>query len=70
MYVARTKREHITLILDNQADVETYNEILNDPSVKIIERKIVKKSESSFEEDMQVEIEQTILYLEIERCSL
>ena len=70
MYVTRSNRQVGTFYLDMQNDRERFQELLNDPSINIIEKVYQKQSESTFDGDSQTVIERPTVRVEWDECSL
>lgn len=70
MYIVRTERKVSTFYLDDGRDLKSFEELLNDPSINIIERKYDKRSEIEFEGEAQKVNERPYVRVEYEICSL
>ena len=68
MYITRTKKNITTFYLDDKRDVDQLNQLLNDPSVNIIDKKFQTQSESTFEGESKTVIERPFVRVEYEQC--
>ena len=70
MLIEKTTRHSLRFNLHNAEERESYDRWLNDPSVKILDKKHEKIKQSEFHEDFSTTTEELWVYLEVERCSL
>ena len=70
MYVTRSNRQVCVFYLDKSEDTKAFEDLLNDPSVNIIEKVYQKESEATFEGDTKTVIERATVRVEWEECSL
>lgn len=70
MLIAKSERKFDSFNLDSNPEKESYEALLNDPSITIIEKKFTTQTESSFEGESQTSISRLYVYVEYEVCSL
>lgn len=70
MFTVRSDRKLEKLNLDKREDLSRYEELISDPAVTILDKKVVTESEVTYEGDMKTEVSQTYYVVEYERCSL
>jgi hypothetical protein len=69
MYIEKIIRKVIRFDLNAAADLEAYNQLLRNPSTRIIEKTILEQKESHFEQDYSTTETHHIAYLEVEECA-
>jgi hypothetical protein len=69
MLIEKTKKRAYSFNLDKADQRAEYEEVLNDPTVKIISKEFVNQSESDFGEDFSTTKTERYVYLEVEECS-
>lgn len=70
MLIEKTERRIMRFDLNSAEDLESYNLLLKNPAVKIIDKQVLEEKESHFEQDFSETSTHHIAYLEIEECSL
>lgn len=69
--IPKTKRHSYSLNLDEEEDHRTYEEILNNPAMRIIDKRYEKQTVKTFDRDMGGNEESHYqLYLVVEECTL
>ena len=68
MFVTRSKKHIVTFYLDDKADLEELDKLLNDPSINIVDKKFQTQSESTFEGESKTVIERPFVRVEYEEC--
>ena len=68
--IERTKLESRTFNLDNPDELQAWNDLLDNPAVRIIEKKIFNHSEATQEGRERTETKDQRIYAEWEVCSL
>jgi hypothetical protein len=63
-------KKHYHFDLHETDQVEEYNELLANPAIRVISKKEVNQTESSFSEDFNTTSTHLHVYLEVEECSL
>jgi hypothetical protein len=69
VFIEKAVRKIYRLNLNENEDLKTYNEILQDPACTIVNQEIMPQTESHFEKDYSTTTTNHIAYLEVEECS-
>lgn len=70
MYIEKITRKLVRFDLNSAEELATYNQLLKDPSTRIIDKTVLEQKESHFEKDYSTTETHHIAYLEVEECSL
>lgn len=70
MLIERSVVESRTFNLDAAGDLEEYNELLDDPAVRVLHKKFIDHTEVEQEGRMRTEVKEMHIYVEWERCTL
>lgn len=69
MFIEKTVRKIVRFNLDDNADLESYNRLLQNPGARIINKDVYPQKVGHFEKDYSTEETHHIAFLEIEECS-
>ena len=70
MLIQKSKVESRVFNLDRATDLVEYNAIIDDPAVRILDRKWIQHTESETMGRDRTEVKEQHLYVEWETCSL
>ena len=70
MLIERSKREARVFNLNDRDEEEAYNQIINDPAVNILEKRLIKHTETEQSGRDRTETTENHIMLEWETCSL
>lgn len=68
MFIEKTTRRMLRFDLNDESQLASYNQWLQNPAVKIINKEIMQQTESHFEKDYSTTTTHHIAYLEVEEC--
>lgn len=68
--IEKTEKRVLRFNLHDAADRSDYEAWLNDPQVKVLDKRFEKMKESEFQEDFSTTSEEMWVYLEVEKCTL
>lgn len=70
MLIQKSKIQARVFNLNDHRENEEYNAVLNDPTVRILDKKVIKHTEVEAEGRSRTEVTENHVYLEWETCSL
>ena len=70
MLIERTKKQSRVFNLNDRDEEEAYNEIIDDPAVRILEKRMIKHTEVEQSGRDRTETTENHILLEWETCSL
>lgn len=70
MLIEKAHKESRKFNLDDPDDVQAYNMIIDNPAVRILEKKYIQHTESESEGRSRTETKEVHMYVEWETCSL
>lgn len=69
-FVAKTRRQALKFNLDDAEERQRYEEVLNNPAMKVLTKKHVQQTETTYDGDAETSATELHLYLEVEECTL
>lgn len=70
MFIPKKTKEVYKFNLDDRSERQSYQDLLDDPCCRIIDKKYVTHTETQFEKDFSSTETTNHIYIEVERCGL
>lgn len=70
MFITRTEREIRIFYLDDNRDSDAFNDLLNNPGIRILSKTFLSQKETNYEGESSTVTERPYVRVEYEACSL